>query len=61
MYDTEREYEFEMALSELTCEEEYDDRFDDYREDEEPVNHDRSDYDSWDEPESHDKYMKERL
>lgn len=39
-----------------TCEEEYNDRFDDYAEDEEPKNRDPEDFDDWD-PMTTDQFM----
>jgi len=40
----------------MTCEEEFDDRFDDYAEDEEPKNRDPEDFDDW-EPMTTDQFM----
>lgn len=40
----------------MTCEEEYNDRFDDYAEDEEPKNRDPEDFDDW-EPMTTDQFM----
>lgn len=40
----------------ITCEDEYDDRFDDYVEDEEPKNHEPWEYDDWDEPMTTDEF-----
>lgn len=57
MYDRLFDYEFDQALDELTCEEEYGDRFDDYAEDEEPKNHEPEDFDYWDEPMTTDEFM----
>lgn len=36
---------------------EFDDRFDDYAEDEEPKNHEPEDFDFWDEPMTTDEFM----
>ena len=61
-YDRFFDKEFDDALDALTCEtlaceEEFDDRFDDYAEDGEPKNHDPDDFDDW-EPMSTDEFMR---
>ena len=59
MYVRYFDYELDEALP--TCEEEYGDRFDDYADEDEIINHDPEDFDDWSEPESIDEYMHRRL
>lgn len=60
MYDRLFDKEFDDALAELeatTCEDEFEDRFDDYAEDGEPKNHEPEDFDTW-EPMTTDEFMR---
>ena len=56
MYDRQFDKDFDDALDALTCEEEFDDRFDDYADEGEVVNHEPDD-DDWT-PMSDDEFMR---